>query len=43
LCHAKRKKGYAELVQQKENRNRKWVFSPNRRLLKLCPCPRIDL
>ena len=42
LCHAKRKKGYAELVQQKENRNRKWVFSPNRRLLKLCPCPHVD-
>jgi hypothetical protein len=42
LCHAKRKKGYAELVQQKENRNRKWVFSPNRRLLKLCPCPHAD-
>lgn len=43
LCHPKEKRKRDMLsLRSKRERNRKWVFSPNRRLLELCPCPRID-
>jgi hypothetical protein len=42
-CDARREKvkGYAD-IRSEEERNGKWVFSSNLRLLKLCPCPHID-